>query len=69
MNLVWKFTKRDKIIQIANQDPFKTMIEIAEEVETTQSYVGTILGEVGISLRVERKRAYMELKKKEETPK
>ena len=65
MNLVWESTKRDKIIQIAMQEPFKTMTEIAEEVETTQSYVGTILGEVGISLRVERKRAYMELKKKE----
>lgn len=48
-------TKKQQVLQIAQQDPFLTVAEIAAAVSTTSKYVRTILSEAGISLAVLRK--------------
>ncbi|NLA58169.1 MAG: UTRA domain-containing protein [Firmicutes bacterium] len=43
-------TKKDQILNIARQDPFLKVEEIAAKVETTPRYVRTILSEAKVSL-------------------
>ncbi|HHV93625.1 MAG TPA: UTRA domain-containing protein [Firmicutes bacterium] len=43
-------TKKEKILNIARQDPFLKVEEIAAKVDTTPRYVRTILSEAGVSL-------------------
>lgn len=48
-------TKKQQVLQVAQQDPFLTVAEIAAAVSTTPKYVRTILSEAGISLAALRK--------------
>lgn len=48
-------TKKQQVLQVAQQDPFLTVAEIAAVVSTTPKYVRTILSEAGISLAALRK--------------
>src|SRR5690554_4953319 len=48
-------TKKHRVLQVAQSDPFLTVAEIASAVSTTPKYVRTILSEAGISLAKLRK--------------
>lgn len=48
-------TVKDKVIALASRDPFLTVEQLAEQVETTAPYVRTILSEADLSLNQMRK--------------
>ncbi|SNY19289.1 hypothetical protein SAMN06265827_10594 [Orenia metallireducens] len=56
-------TKKDMIIRLAKSDPFVSIEEVANQADTTNRYVRTILSEAEISLMQLRKEAYQNLEK------
>lgn len=54
-------TKKDMIIRLAKSDPFVSIEEVANQADTTNRYVRTILSEAEISLMQLRKEAYQNL--------
>lgn len=65
---VEELTKKEQIINFAQNDPFLKISDIAEYVQTTPRYVRTILSEANISLMKLREKYARSMEKRLQTP-